>query len=313
MKPKISIIGAGMTGSTTAHWLAEREIADIVLVDIVDGMPQGKALDMQEAMPVIGKDVSIIGTNDYADTANSDIIVITAGLPRKPGMSREDLLIKNAGIVGAVAEATIKYSPDAIYIVLTNPLDTMTYMTMKKTGLPANKIIGQAGILDSARMSAFIAMETGVSVENINCYVLGGHGDSMVPLTRHSNIAGVPLNKYLPADKLEAIVARTRKGGGEIVGLLKTGSAFYAPSAAIAQMAEAILKDKHLVVPCAAYLNGEYGQEGIFFGVPVMLGRNGIEKIIEYELNDDEMAALKKSADAVHASVENLKKLVEID
>jgi malate dehydrogenase len=313
MKPKISIIGAGMTGSTTAHWLAEREIADIVLVDIVDGMPQGKALDMQEAMPVIGKDVSIVGTNDYADTANSDIIVITAGLPRKPGMSREDLLIKNAGIVGAVAEATIKYSPDAIYIVLTNPLDTMTYMTMKKTGLPANKIIGQAGILDSARMSAFIAMETGVSVENINCYVLGGHGDSMVPLTRHSNIAGVPLNKYLPADKLEAIVARTRKGGGEIVGLLKTGSAFYAPSAAIAQMAEAILKDKHLVVPCAAYLNGEYGQEGIFFGVPVMLGRNGIEKIIEYELNDDEMAALKKSADAVHASVENLKKLVEID
>ncbi len=313
MKPKISIIGAGMTGSTTAHWLAEREIADIVLVDIVDGMPQGKALDMQEAMPVIGKDVSIIGTNDYADTANSDIIVITAGLPRKPGMSREDLLIKNAGIVGAVAEATIKYSPDAIYIVLTNPLDTMTYMTMKKTGLPANKIIGQAGILDSARMSAFIAMETGVSVENINCYVLGGHGDSMVPLTRHSNIAGVPLHKYIPADKLEAIVARTRKGGGEIVGLLKTGSAFYAPSAAIAQMAEAILKDKHLVVPCAAYLNGEYGQEGIFFGVPVMLGRNGIEKIIEYELNDDEMAALKKSADAVHASVENLKKLVEID
>jgi len=312
MKPKISIIGAGMTGSTTAHWLAEREIADIVLVDIVEGMPQGKALDMQEAMPVVGKDVSILGTNDYADTANSDIIVITAGLPRKPGMSREDLLIKNAGIVGSVAEETIKYSPEAIYIVLTNPLDTMTYMTMKKTGLPANKIIGQAGILDSARMSAFIAMETGVSVENINCYVLGGHGDSMVPLTRHSNIAGVPLNKYIPADKLEAIVQRTRKGGGEIVGLLKTGSAFYAPSAAIAQMSEAILKDKHLVVPCAAYLNGEYGQEGIFFGVPVMLGRNGIEKIIEYELNDDEMAALKKSADAVHASVENLKKLVEI-
>jgi malate dehydrogenase len=312
MASKISIIGAGMTGSTTAHWLAEREIADIVLVDIVDGMPQGKSLDMTEAMPIVGKDVSILGTNDYADTKDSDIVIITAGLPRKPGMSREDLLVKNANIVGTVAKETIKYSPNAIYLILTNPLDTMTYMTMKATGLPPNKVIGQAGILDSARMRAFIAMETGVSVENINCYVLGGHGDSMVPLTRHSNIAGVPLNKYLPADKLEAIVARTRKGGGEIVSLLKTGSAFYAPSAALAQMAEAILKDKHLIVPCAAYMQGEYGVEGIFFGVPVMLGKNGVEKIIEYDLNDEEMAALKKSADAVHASVENLKKLVDI-
>jgi malate dehydrogenase len=309
---KISVIGAGMTGSTTAHWLAEREIADIVLVDIKEGMPQGKALDMTEAMPIIGKDVSILGTNDYADTKDSDIIVITAGLPRKPGMSREDLLVKNANIVGSVAEETIKYSPNAIYLILTNPLDTMTYMTMKKTGLPANKVIGQAGVLDSARMSAFIAMETGVSVQNINCYVLGGHGDSMVPLTRHSNIAGVPLNKYLDGDKLDAIVQRTRKGGGEIVGLLKTGSAFYAPSAAIAQMAEAILKDKKQILPCAAYLNGEYGQEGIFFGVPVMLGKNGIEKIIEYDLNEEETAALQKSADAVHASVETLKGLVEL-
>ncbi|OQX62052.1 MAG: malate dehydrogenase [Anaerolineaceae bacterium 4572_5.1] len=309
---KISIIGAGMTGSTTAHWLAEREIADIVLVDIMEGMPQGKALDMTEAMPVIGKDVTILGTNDYADTKDSDIVVITAGLPRKPGMSREDLLVKNANIVGSVAEETIKYSPDAIYLILTNPLDTMTYMTMKKTGIDPKKVIGQAGILDSARMSAFIAMETGVSVENINCYVLGGHGDSMVPLTRHSNIAGVPLEKYIAADKLEAIVQRTRKGGGEIVGLLKTGSAFYAPAAAIAQMAEAILKDKKLIVPCAAYLNGEYGQEGIFFGVPVMLGKNGIEKIIEYDLNDEEKAALQKSADAVAASVETLKGLVKI-
>ena len=309
---KISVIGAGMTGSTTAHWLAEREIADIVLVDIMEGMPQGKALDMTEAMPIIGKDVSILGTNDYADTKDSDIIVITAGLPRKPGMSREDLLVKNANIVGSVAEETIKYSPNAIYLILTNPLDTMTYMTMKKTGLPASKVIGQAGVLDSARMSAFIAMETGVSVTNINCYVLGGHGDSMVPLTRHSNIAGVPLEKYMDADKLEAIVTRTRKGGGEIVGLLKTGSAFYAPSAAIAQMAEAILKDKKQILPCAAYLNGEYGQEGIFFGVPVMLGKNGIEKIVEYELNDDEKTALQASADAVHASVETLKGLVEL-
>ena len=309
---KISVIGAGMTGSTTAHWLAEREIADIVLVDIMEGMPQGKALDMAEAMPIIGKDVSILGTNDYADTKDSDIVVITAGLPRKPGMTREDLLVKNANIVGSVAEETIKYSPNAIYLILTNPLDTMTYMTMKKTGLPANKVIGQAGILDSARMSAFIAMETGVSVQNINCYVLGGHGDSMVPLTRHSNIAGVPLDKYLEDDKLEAIVQRTRKGGGEIVGLLKTGSAFYAPSAAIAQMAEAILKDKKLIVPCAAYLNGEYGLEGIFFGVPIMLGKDGVEKIIEYELNEDEMTAMQNSAKAVARSVEELKGLVEL-
>ncbi len=309
---KVSIIGAGMTGSTTAHWLAEREIADVVLVDIMDGMPQGKALDMAEAMPIVGKDVSILGTNDYADTKDSDIIVITAGLPRKPGMSREDLLVKNANIVGSVAEETIKYSPNAIYLILTNPLDTMTFMTMKKTGLPANKVIGQAGVLDSARMSAFIAMETGVSVQNINCFVLGGHGDSMVPLTRHSNIAGVPLNKYLEADKLEAIVNRTRKGGGEIVGLLKTGSAFYAPSAAIAQMVEAILKDKKQILPCAVYLDGEYGQKGIFFGAPTMLGKEGVEKIIEYNLNEDEMAALQKSADAVARSVEELKGLVEL-
>lgn len=309
---KISVIGAGMTGSTAAHWIAEREIADVVLVDIMDGMPQGKALDLLEAMPIIGKDAKIIGTNSYADTADSDIIVITAGLPRKPGMTREDLLVTNANIVGSVAEETIKYSPNATYIVLTNPLDTMTYMTMKKTGLPANKVIGQAGVLDSARMSAFIAMETGVSVQNINCYVLGGHGDSMVPLTRHSNIAGVPLVDYIEADKLEAIVTRTRKGGGEIVGLLKTGSAFYAPSMAVVQMAEAILSDRKLILPCAAYLNGEYGQEGIFFGVPVMLGKDGIEKVIEYDLNEEEMTALNASAAAVARSVEELKGLVAL-
>jgi malate dehydrogenase len=256
---KISIVGAGMTGATAAHWLAERELADIVLVDVVEGMPQGKGLDMLEAMPIIGKDVEIIGSNDYAATKGSDIIIITAGLPRKPGMSRDDLLTTNAGIVGTAATETLKHSPDAIYIVLTNPLDTMAYLTMKKTGLPRERVIGQAGILDSARMRAFVAMETGVSVENIACYVLGGHGDEMVPLTRHSNIAGIPLRDYLPADKLEAILNRTRKGGGEIVNLLKTGSAFYAPSVACAQMAEAILKDKKLIVPCAAYMDGEYG------------------------------------------------------
>jgi malate dehydrogenase len=309
---KSSVIGAGMTGSTAAHWIAEREIADVVLVDIMEGMPQGKALDLLEAMPIIGKDAKITGTNDYADTKDSDIIVITAGLPRKPGMSREDLLLKNANIVGSVAEETIKYSPNATYIVLTNPLDTMTYMTMKKTGLPANKVLGQAGVLDSARMSAFIAMETGVSVQNINCFVLGGHGDSMVPLTRHSNIAGVPLEKYIEADKLEAIMTRTRKGGGEIVGLLKTGSAFYAPSMAVVQMAEAILSDRKLILPCAVYLNGEYGQEGIFFGVPAMLGKDGVEKVIEYDLNEEEKAALQASADAVTKSVEELKGLIEL-
>ena len=303
---KVSIIGAGMTGSTTAHWLAEREIANIVLVDIVEGMPQGKALDLQEAMPVIGKDVTITGSNEYSATANSDIIVITAGLPRKPGMSRDDLLAANSAIVRKAAEETIKLSPNAIYIILTNPLDVMTYLTWKVTGLPAQRVIGQAGILDSARMRAFVAMELGVSVENINCYVLGGHGDSMVPLTRHSNVAGVPLNKAMPSDHLESIVERTRKGGGEIVSLLKTGSAFYAPAAGIAQMVEAILKDKQLVVPAAVYMDGQYSLNDIYFGAPAQLGRNGVEKIIEYELNEAEIDALERSAQTV---VENIAKL----
>jgi len=308
---KISIIGAGMTGATTAHWLAERELADLVLVDVVEGMPQGKSLDLLEAMPIIGKDVRITGANDYAATKDSDIIIITAGLPRKPGMSRDDLLSANAEIVGTAATETLKHSPDAIYIVLTNPLDTMAYLTLKKTGLPRERVIGQAGILDSARMRAFVAMETGVSVENIDCYVLGGHGDEMVPLTRHSNIAGISLKEYLPADKLEAIVARTRKGGGEIVNLLKTGSAFYAPSAACAQMAEAILKNKHLIVPCAAYMEGEYGLKDMFFGVTVMLGRTGMETIIEYQLDEDEQRMFDTSAAAVketHAALKNLVK-----
>jgi malate dehydrogenase len=309
---KISIVGAGMTGATTAHWLAERELADLVLVDVVEGMPQGKALDMFEAMPIIGKDVEIVGANDYSATKGSDIIVITAGLPRKPGMSRDDLLSANAEIVGKAATETLAHSPDAIYIVLTNPLDTMAYLTMKKTGLPRERVVGQAGILDSARMRAFVALETGVSVENIDCYVLGGHGDEMVPLTRHSNIAGIPLKEYLPADRLDAIVTRTRKGGGEIVNLLKTGSAYYAPSAACAQMAEAILKNKNLIVPCAAYMNGEYGLSDMFFGVPVMLGRNGLEKVIEYKLDEDEKAMFDKSAAAVKETHEALKKLVTL-
>jgi len=275
-------------------------------------MPQGKSLDMLEAMPIIGRDVEIVGANGYEATKGSDIIIITAGLPRKPGMSRDDLLTTNAEIVGTAATETLKYSPDAYYIVLTNPLDTMAYLTMKKTGLPRERVVGQAGILDSARMRAFVAMETGVSVENIACYVLGGHGDEMVPLTRHSNIAGVPLRDYLPADRLEAIVQRTRKGGGEIVNLLKTGSAFYAPAAACAQMAEAILKDKKLIVPAAAYMQGEYGLNDIFFGVPVMLGAGGVEKIIEYDLDDEEKSAFEKSAAAVKETHEALKKLVKI-
>jgi malate dehydrogenase len=306
MKNKVSIVGAGMTGATAAHWLADMEIADIVLVDIVEGMPQGKALDMQEAMPVIGKDVRIIGTNSYEETAGSDIVVITAGMPRKPGMSRDDLLAINTEIVSKATRETIKLSPNAIYIILTNPLDVMCYVAMKSGDLPRERVIGQAGILDSARMRTFVSMELDVSVENVNCYVLGGHGDSMVPLTRHSNVAGVPLDRILSEDRLEAIVERTRKGGGEIVGLLKTGSAFYAPSAAIAQMVEAILKDKHLVVPSSVYLKGEYGLTDIFFGVPAQLGREGLEKVLEYDLNEAETAALQASAKHVAESIAEL-------
>ena len=309
---KVSIIGAGMTGSTAAHWLAEREVADVVLVDVVEGMPQGKSLDLLEAMPIIGKDAEVVGSNDYAATKGSDIVVITAGVARKPNMSREDLLKINADIVGKAATESLKYSPDAFFIVLTNPLDTMAYLTMKMTKLPRERVIGQAGILDSARMRAFVAMETGVSVENIQCYVLGGHGDEMVPLTRHSNIAGIPLRDYLPADRLAAIVERTRKGGAEVINLLKTGSAYYAPAAAIAQMAEAILKDKKLIVPCAAYMQGEYGLNDMYFGVPVMLGAKGMERIVEYKFDAEEKAMFEKSAASVKDTHEALKKLVSL-
>lgn len=308
---KVSIIGAGMTGASTAVWLAGRELADLVLVDIVEGVPQGKSLDLYEAMPIIGSDVEVVGSNGYEATAGSDIVVITAGMPRKPGMSRDDLLTTNAEIVGKAAVETLKYSPNAIYVILTNPLDTMAYMAMKVTGLPSHRVVGQAGVLDSARMRAFVAMETGVSVENIHCYVMGGHGDEMVPLTRHSNIAGIPLRDYLPADRLAAIVERTRKGGGEIVNLLKT-SAYYAPAAAVAQMVEAILKDKHLIVPAAAYMQGEYGLNDMYFGVPVMLGRNGVEKIIEYDLDAEEKALLQKSALAVKETHDALKRLANL-
>ncbi len=306
MRNKVSIVGAGMTGATTAHWLAEREVADIVLVDVVEGLPQGKALDLLEAMPILGKDISIVGSNDYQATEGSDVIVITAGMPRKPGMSRDDLLFANAEIVRQAALNTIKYSPNAIYVVLTNPLDVMTYLTMKVTQLPPQRVVGQAGILDSTRMRTFVAQELGVSVENVHCYVMGGHGDDMVPLTHISNVAGIPLDEILPQQKLHEIVDRTRKGGGEIVSLLKMGSAFYAPGISVTQMVCAILKNKHLIVPAAAYLQGEYGLKDIYFGVPVQLGRDGVEKIIEYKLTEDEMNMLRVSAAGVADNIAKL-------
>ena len=305
--PKVTIVGAGQTGATTAHWIAERDLADVVLVDVVAGMPQGKALDLSQAMPIIGSDSRVSGTNDYAETAGSDIVIITAGLPRKPGMSRDDLLEANSKIVREAVQRSLAASPEAILVILTNPLDAMAFLAMKVGGLPRERVIGQAGILDSARMRAFVAAELDVSVQNVHCYVLGGHGDEMVPLTRHSNVAGVPLADALPPERLEAIVDRTRKGGGEIVSLLKTGSAFYAPAAALAQMAEAILLDRHLIVPASAYLNGEYGQRGIFFGVPAQLGRKGLEKIIEVRLSPDEAKALEISAGKVRETIEALK------
>jgi len=300
---KVTIVGAGQTGATTAHWLAQRELADIVLIDVVEGVPQGKALDLLQALPVIGSDVHVVGSNDYQPSAASDIVVITAGFPRKPGMSRDDLLQANSAIVREAVEKSLKLSPEAILIILTNPLDAMSYLAMRVGDLPRQRVIGQAGILDSARMRAFIAAELNVSVQNVHCYVLGGHGDDMVPLTRHSNVAGVPLVEMLPADRLAAIVERTRKGGGEIVGLLKTGSAFYAPAAALAQMVEAILLDRHLIVPASAYLEGEYGQEGIFFGVPVQLGRKGLERILEYRLDEEEQRMLSVSAVQVRETI----------
>jgi malate dehydrogenase len=277
------------------------------LVDVVEGMPQGKGLDLAQAMPIIGSDSRVSGTNDYAETADSDIVIITAGLPRKPGMSRDDLLEANSKIVRDAVQQSLAASPAAILVILTNPLDAMAFLAMKVGGLSRQRVIGQAGILDSARMRYFVAAELNVSVQNVHCYVLGGHGDEMVPLTRHSNVAGVPLTEALAPDRLTAIVDRTRKGGGEIVSLLKTGSAFYAPAAALAQMTEAILLDRHLIVPASAYLEGEYGQRGIFFGVPAQLGRKGLEKIVEVRLSEDEAKALEVSAGKVREAIEALK------
>jgi malate dehydrogenase len=303
MRKKISIVGAGFVGATAAHWCAVKELGDVVLVDVLEGMPQGKALDLLQAGPVEGYDLNILGTNNYADTAGSDIVVVTAGLPRKPGMTREDLVVTNGNIIRQVMENVMRHSPDAIVILVTNPLDTMVYLAKKVSGLPRERIIGQAGILDSARMRAFIAMELNVSVENTHACVLGGHGDEMVPLPRYSTVAGIPITELLPADRIEAIVDRTRKGGGEIVALLKQGSAFFAPSASTIQMVEAIVKDRKQILPCCVYLEGEYGLNDICFGVPVKLGSTGVEQILEINLTDDERAAMNRSADLIRSSM----------
>ncbi len=305
MRTKISVIGAGFVGSTTAQWLAERELGDIVLLDIpqMGDMPKGKALDLMETAPIFGFDTHLIGTSDYADTKDSDIVVITAGVPRKPGMSREDLVTVNAGIIKNVSENVAKYSPDSVIILVTNPLDSMVYLAKKVTGFPKERLMGQAGVLDSARMRAFIAMEMGVSVENTHAFVLGGHGDEMVPLPRYSTVAGIPIIHLLPQDRIDAIVERTRGGGGEIVNLLQKGSAYFAPGAAVTKMIEAILKDKKMILPVSAYLEGEYGLSDIYFGVPALLGRGGVEKIIEIELTAEEKAALMRSADLIRHSM----------
>jgi malate dehydrogenase len=304
---KISIIGAGFVGATAAHWAAEKELGDVVLVDIIEGIPQGKALDLFEASPVEGFDSKVIGTNNYDETKNSDVVIITSGVPRKPGMSREDLLEINKKIIESVVAQVVERSPNAILIMVTNPLDSMTYLTVKRSGLPKERVIGMAGILDTARYKAFIAMELSVSVEDIQALLLGGHGDEMVPLPRFTTISGIPLSQLLPKETIDRLVDRTRKGGGEIVNLLKTGSAFYAPSAAAIQMTEAILKDKKRILPCCVYLNGEYGLKDICFGVPVKLGAKGVESIIELQLTDEEKALVTRSAESVKKSISELK------
>jgi malate dehydrogenase len=303
MRKKVTVIGAGNVGATCAMFLAEKELADIVLVDISDGIPQGKGLDMAETCPVIGTDVKIVGTNSYEETANSDIIIQTAGFPRKPGMSRDDLLMKNYEIVKSCISQAAKYSPSAIIVVVANPLDAMCHVAHKVSGFPKNRVVGMAGVLDTARFRCFLAEACDVSVENVTAFVLGGHGDTMVPLTRYTSVAGIPITELIDAETLDAIVDRTRKGGAEIVGYLKTGSAFYAPAASTVEMVESILKDKKKVLPCTALLEGEYGVDGLYIGVPVKLGARGIEKIYELKLTDDESAALKNSAAAVEELV----------
>jgi len=307
MKNKVTIVGGGNVGATAAHWAAEKELADIVLIDIIEGMPQGKALDLMETRPVEDFDTKVIGTNDYKDTANSDIVVITAGLPRKPGMSRDELLDVNKKIVQGVTEQVVKYSPNAILIIVSNPLDAMCHVAKMVSKFPKHRVFGMAGILDTARFRCFVSMELNVSVEDIQAMVLGGHGDDMVPLPRYTTVAGVPVTELMSKEKIDAIVSRTRKAGGEIVALLKTGSAYYSPSAAVVQMVESVLKDKKRVVPCAAYLEGEYGIRDLYVGVPIKIGAMGVEQIIELKLTDEEKAALNKSANAVRELVQLIK------
>jgi malate dehydrogenase len=299
MRKKVTIVGAGNVGATAAHWIASKELADVVLIDVVEGIPQGKGLDLLEAMPIEKRDSHILGSNDYADTANSDIVVITAGIPRKPGMSRDDLLHTNYKIMSDVVGKVIAHSPECILIIVSNPLDAMAQAAFKQAGFNRERVIGMAGVLDSARFRTFIAEELKVSVENVTAFVLGGHGDTMVPLPRYSTVAGIPITDLLDAATIEKLVQRTRDGGAEIVKYLKTGSAYYAPSAATVEMIEAILKDKKKILPCAAYLQGEYGINGLYVGVPCKLGSRGLEQIIEIKLTAEEQAALQKSADAV--------------
>lgn len=303
---KITIVGAGNVGATAAHWAAAKELADVVLIDVVEGVPQGKALDLMEAGPIEGFDTQVIGTNDYADTAGSDVIIITAGIARKPGMSRDDLLRTNYSIVKSVTEQALAASPDAYVIVVTNPVDVMTYVAHHVSGLPHHRVMGQAGVLDSTRFRTFLAMELGVSVQDVSAFVMGSHGDEMVPLVRYSYAGGIPIELLIPKDRLDAIVERTRKGGGEIVSLLKTGSAFYAPGASVIEMAEAILKDKKRILPTIAHLDGEYGERDIYAGVPVILGAGGVERVIEIELTEDEKVAFARSVEAVRGPLKTL-------
>lgn len=310
MRPKISIIGSGAVGSATAIWIASKKLRDIVLVDVVEGLPQGKALDLLESGPIEGFNVDIKGTNNYEDTKDSDVVVVTAGIPRKPGISRDDLIATNTKIVKEVTQNVAKYSPNSILIVVTNPLDAMVYVAAKASNFPKHRIIGMAGVLDSARFRTFIAKELDVSVEDIQAMVLGGHGDSMVPLSRYSTVSGVPISELLSQDKINALIERTRKGGEEIINLLKTGSASYAPASAITEMIESIIKDKKRILPCSAYCNSEYDVGGYFVGVPVKLGRNGVEKVVELNLTGDEKEMFRKSVEHVKNTVATAEKFL---
>jgi len=305
-RSKITIVGAGNVGATAAHWIAARQLGDVVLVDVLEGIPQGKALDLLEAGPVAGFDVNVVGTNSYEETRDSDVVVITAGIARKPGMSRDDLLQTNFGIVRSVVEQVVATSPNAFLIVVSNPVDVMTYAAYRISGWPKNRVMGMAGVLDSTRFRTFIAQELGISVKDVSAFVLGGHGDAMVPLVRYSYAGGIPISKLLPQETIDRIVERTRKGGGEIVNLLKTGSAYYAPAASVAEMVEAILRDQRRILPAIAYLDGEYGERDICVGVPVVLGGNGIEKVLEIELTPEEQEAFRYSVQSVREPLSKL-------